>query len=34
MPTDSKLRQMALDILDTTFLCLLDEICEDVLSED
>jgi hypothetical protein len=34
MPTDSELRQMALDILDTAFLRLLDEICEDVLNED
>jgi hypothetical protein len=34
MPTDSELRQMALDIIDTTFLHLIDEICEDVLNED
>jgi hypothetical protein len=34
MPTDSELRQMALDILDTAFLHLLDEICGDVLNED
>jgi hypothetical protein len=34
MPTDSELRQMALDNLDTAFLRLLDEICEDVLNED
>jgi hypothetical protein len=34
MPTDSELRQMALDIIDTTFLCLIDKICEDVLNED
>jgi hypothetical protein len=32
MPTDSELRQMALDIIDTVFLCLIDEICEDVLN--
>jgi hypothetical protein len=34
MPTDSELRQMALDIIDMAFLCLIDEICEDVLSKD
>jgi hypothetical protein len=34
MPTDSELRQMALDKIDTTFLRLIDEICEDVLNED
>jgi hypothetical protein len=34
MPTDSELRQMALDIIDIAFLHLLDEICEDVLNED
>jgi hypothetical protein len=34
MPTDSELRRMALDIIDTTFLRLIDEICEDVLNED
>jgi hypothetical protein len=34
MPTDSELRQMALNIIDTAFLRLLDEICEDVLNED
>jgi hypothetical protein len=34
MPTDSELRQMALDIIDMAFLRLIDEICEDVLSED
>jgi hypothetical protein len=34
MPTDSELRQMALDIIDTVFLRLLDEICENVLNED
>jgi hypothetical protein len=34
MPTDSELRQMALDIIDTTFLRLIDEIYEDVLNED
>jgi hypothetical protein len=34
MPTDNELRQMALDIIDTVFLRLIDEICEDVLNED
>jgi hypothetical protein len=34
MPTDSELRQMALDIIDTVLLRLIDEICEDVLNED
>jgi hypothetical protein len=34
MPTDSELRQMALDIIDTAFLRLIDEICKDVLNED
>jgi hypothetical protein len=34
MPTGSELRQMDLDIIDTTFLHLIDEICEDVLYED
>jgi hypothetical protein len=34
MPTDSELRQMALDKIDTMFLRLIDEICEDVLNED
>jgi hypothetical protein len=34
MPTDGELRQMALDIIDTTFLLLIDEIREDVLNED
>jgi hypothetical protein len=34
MPTDSELQQMALDIIDTTTLHLIDEICEDVLNED
>jgi hypothetical protein len=34
IPTDSELRHMALDIIDTTFLRLIDEICEDVLNED
>jgi hypothetical protein len=34
MPTDSELRQMALDIIDTVFLRLIDEICKDVLNED
>jgi hypothetical protein len=34
MPTDSELRQMALYIIDTTFLRLINEICEDVLNKD
>jgi hypothetical protein len=34
MPTDSELRQMALDTIDTVFLHLIDEICEDVVNED
>jgi hypothetical protein len=34
MPTDSELRQMALDIIDMAYLRLIDEICEDVLNED
>jgi hypothetical protein len=34
MPTDSELRQMALDITDTAYLRLIDEIYEDILNED
>jgi hypothetical protein len=34
MPTDSKLREMALEIIDMAYLRLIDEICEDVLNED
>jgi hypothetical protein len=34
MPTYSKHRQMALDIIDMAYLRLIDEICEDVLNED
>jgi hypothetical protein len=34
MPTDGELQQMALDIIDTTFLRLINEICEDILNED
>jgi hypothetical protein len=34
MPTDSELRQMALEIIDMAYLRLIDEICEDVLNED
>jgi hypothetical protein len=34
MPTDSELRQMELEVIDTAYLCLIDEICEDVLNED
>jgi hypothetical protein len=34
MPTDSELRQMALDIIDMVFLHLIDEICEDMLNKE
>jgi hypothetical protein len=34
MPTDSELREMALEIIDMAHLRLIDEICEDVLNED
>jgi hypothetical protein len=34
MPTDSELREMALEIIDMAYLRLFDEICEDVLNED
>jgi hypothetical protein len=34
MPTDSGLREMALEIIDMAYLRLIDEICEDVLNED
>jgi hypothetical protein len=34
MPTDSELREMALEIIDLAYLRLIDEICEDVLDED
>jgi hypothetical protein len=34
MPTNSELRQMALDFIDMAYLHLIDEICEDVLNED
>jgi hypothetical protein len=34
MPTDDKLRQMALNIIDAAALHLIDEICEFVLNED
>jgi hypothetical protein len=34
MPTDSELREMALEIIDMAYLRLIDEICEDVLKED
>jgi hypothetical protein len=34
MPTDSELWEMALEIIDMTYLRLIDEICEDVLNED
>jgi hypothetical protein len=34
MPTDSELPEMALEIIDTAYLRLIDEICEDVLNKD
>jgi hypothetical protein len=34
MPTDSELREMALEITDMAYLRLIDEICEDMLNED
>jgi hypothetical protein len=34
MPTDSELREMALEIIDMAYLRLIDEICKDVLNED
>jgi hypothetical protein len=34
MPTDSELREMALEIIDMAYLRLIDEICEDMLNED
>jgi hypothetical protein len=34
MPTDEELCQMALDIIDTAALRLIDEICKVVLNED
>jgi hypothetical protein len=34
MPSDEELRQMALGIIDTVALWLIDEICEAVLNED
>jgi hypothetical protein len=34
MPTESELREMALEIIDMSYLRLIDEICEDVLNED
>jgi hypothetical protein len=34
MPSDEELRPMALDIIDTAALRLIDEICEAVLNED
>jgi hypothetical protein len=33
MPTESELREMALEIIDMAYLRLIDEICEDVLNE-
>jgi hypothetical protein len=34
MPTDSELREMALEIIDMAYLRVIDEICDDVLNED
>jgi hypothetical protein len=34
MPTDSELREMALEIIDMAYLRLIEEIREDVLNED
>jgi hypothetical protein len=34
MPTDSELREMALEIIDMAYLRLIDEIYEDMLNED
>jgi hypothetical protein len=34
MPTDSELREMALEIIDMAYIRLIDEIYEDVLNED
>jgi hypothetical protein len=34
MPTDSELREMALEIIDMAYLRLIDDICDDVLNED
>jgi hypothetical protein len=34
MPTDSELREIALEIIDMAYLRLINEICEDVLNED
>jgi hypothetical protein len=34
MPTDSELREMALEIIDMAYLRLIDEICDEVLNED
>jgi hypothetical protein len=34
MPTDSELREMALEIIDMAYLLLINEIYEDVLNED
>jgi hypothetical protein len=34
MPTDSELREMALEIIDMAYFQLINEICEDVLNED
>jgi hypothetical protein len=33
MPTDSELREMALEIIDMAYLRLIDEICDEVLNE-
>jgi hypothetical protein len=34
MPSDEELRQMALDIIETAALQLIDKICEAILNED
>jgi hypothetical protein len=34
MPTDSELREMALEIIDMAYLRLIDEICEEVINKD
>jgi hypothetical protein len=34
MPTDSELREMALEIIDMAYLLLINKIYEDVLNED
>jgi hypothetical protein len=34
MPTDSELREMALEIIDMAYLRLIDEFCEEVINKD